>query len=61
MAVFEMLPITTPISELIMQHCDLNTIEKQMHTLNIPTLRRAALNKVRAGITSLEEVNRAII
>lgn len=61
MAVFEMLPVTATISELIMQHCDLNAIEKQMRMLNIPTLRKAALNKVRTGITSLEEVNRVII
>lgn len=61
MAVFEMLPITATISELIMQHCDLGTIEKRMRMLNIPTLRAAALNKVQAGITSLEEVNRVII
>ena len=61
MAIFEMLPITPTISELIMQQCNLNTIEKQMHMLDLPTLRSAALNKVRAGITSLGEVNRVIM
>jgi type IV pilus assembly protein PilB len=61
MAVFEMLPITPTISELIMQHCNISAIEKQMHALNLPTLRSAALNKVRAGITSLGEINRVIM
>jgi type IV pilus assembly protein PilB len=61
MAIFEMLPITTAISELIMQHCNIIEIEKQMNLLNIATLRTVALNKVRAGITSLEEINRVIV
>jgi len=61
MAIFEMLPITPTISELIMQHCNLSAIEKQMHMLDLPTLHSAALNKIRTGITSLEEINRAIM
>ncbi len=60
MAIFEILPVVPSISELIMQHCDLRAIEKQMRALNISALRAAALNKVRAGMTSLEEVNRVI-
>lgn len=60
-AIFEMLPVTPTISELIMQHCNLTTIEKQMQALGLPTLRAAALNKVRSGITSLEETNRVVI
>lgn len=59
-AVFEMLPIAPPISELVMRHCDIREIEKQMHRFNIPLLRAAALHKVRAGVTSLEEVNRVV-
>lgn len=61
-AVFEMLPITPIISEMIMQHCDPIKIEKYMREqLNIPTLREAALNKVQTGITSFEEVNRVFL
>ncbi|CAL7964369.1 T2SSE family protein (fragment) [Gammaproteobacteria bacterium] len=61
MAIFEMLPITPTIGELIMQHCNLSAIEKQMHALDLPTLRSAALNMVRTGITSLGEINRVIM
>lgn len=60
-AIFEMLPIATSISALIMQHCNIMEIEKQMSMLNIPTLRTIALRKIQAGITSLEEINRIII
>lgn len=60
MAIFEMLPITPIIRDLIIQHCNLSDIEKQMHMLDIPTLRTSALNKVKSGIVSLEEVNRVI-
>jgi type IV pilus assembly protein PilB len=59
-AIFEMLPITSAISELIMQSCNLGKIEKQMRLFNMPTLRAAALSQVCSGITSLEEINRVI-
>jgi type IV pilus assembly protein PilB len=59
-AVFEMLPITPAISDLIMQHSNVAKIEKQMRLLNIPTLREAALIKVKNGITTLEEINRVV-
>ena len=60
-AVFEMLPITTNISNMIMNHCDINEIEKKMRELKYPTLHEVALNKVRMGITSLEEINRVVM
>ena len=60
-AIFEMLPITTTISDLIMQHCNISTIAKQIQALDFTTLHEAALNKVRLGITSLEEVQRIVV
>jgi type IV pilus assembly protein PilB len=59
-AIFELLPITSIISNLIMQHCAEIEIEKQMNILKLTTLRSAALNKAKAGIVSLEEINRVI-
>ena len=60
-AIFEMLPITTTISDLIMQNDNISTTAKQIHNLNFTTLHEAALNKVRMGITSLEEVQRIVV
>lgn len=60
-AIFEMLPITEIINEIIIKHCSISELEKQMRKLDIPTLHEAALNKVRAGVTSLEEINRVLI
>ena len=60
-AIFEMLPITPVISNMIMTHCDTIEIEKQMRELNYATLRETALNKVRMGITSFEEINRVVM
>lgn len=57
MAIFEMLPITKAISELIMSNCNPIEIEKQIPQ----ALRTAALNKVKMGITSIEEINRVIV
>lgn len=59
-AIFEILPITGAISELIMQRCDIGEIEKYLSSIQHQTLRQAALNKINLGITSPEEVNRVI-
>ena len=60
-AIFEMLPITPSISNLIMRHCDTIAIAKKMHLAHHLILRAIALNKVQMGITSLEEINRVVI
>ena len=60
-AVFEFLPITETISSMIIEHCDVSIIEKEMHKIGISNLRAAAIDKVKNGITSLDEINRVII
>lgn len=59
-AIFEMLEITPNMSDLIMKHRDIGEVEKYLQLSNHQTLRAAALNKVKLGITSLEEINRVI-
>lgn len=59
-AVFEMLPINSAVSDLMMNRHHQNKIYHHMHQLKCTTLREAALAKVRSGITSLEEINRVI-
>lgn len=60
-AIFEILPITPVISDMIMDNYNMAEIEKQMPKLNCQTLRENGLNKVQMGITSLEEINRVIV
>jgi len=60
-AIFEMLPITSNISNMIMSYSDTTAIEKEVKLQKYPTIRETALNKVRMGITSLEEINRVTI
>jgi type IV pilus assembly protein PilB len=60
MAIFEMLQITPDISNLLIKHCDTGKIEKYLHLKDHQNLRAAALNKVRSGFTSLEEINRVV-
>ena len=59
-AIFEMLPITQDLQELIANNCSQLQLEQKMQDLNLPSLRVAALHKIKAGITDLAEVNRVI-
>jgi len=56
--VFQVMPVTEAIAELIVQNTGQEAIEKQSIADGIMTMRQAGLVKVRAGITSLEEVLR---
>lgn len=58
--IFELLPISQNISQMLLNHCSSIDIEQQAQRDNILLLRAAALNKVLQGITSLEEINRVI-
>lgn len=63
-AIFEMLPITSTIGEMLINcanNVGITEIKKNQHKLNFRTLRESAVNKVRLGITSLEEINRVIV
>ncbi|HTG01717.1 MAG TPA: type II secretion system protein GspE, partial [Nitrospirota bacterium] len=55
-ALYEVLPIRDAIKELILQGASVMDIKKQAIDTGMKTLRRSGLLKVKAGLTSLEEV-----
>jgi type IV pilus assembly protein PilB len=57
---FEILPITPSIREMIMQGSNSLDIATQARTEGMVTLRESGLDKVRQGIVSLTEINRII-
>ncbi len=59
-AIFEVMPISKKMASLIMQGADAIEISKQEAKENIANLHESGLEKVRTGITTLEEVNRVI-
>ena len=56
--VYEVLPISEEIGRIIMENGNALQIADQARKEGINDLRRSGLNKVRMGLTSLEEVNR---
>ena len=56
--IFQVMPVTEAISAMILRDAGQDAIEKQITLEGILSLRQAGLKKVRAGITSLEEVLR---
>lgn len=60
LAIFEVLELTPDIAEIIMNQGSSVDIHKQAITNGMLDLQQAGLNKVRQGITSLEEINRVI-
>ncbi len=56
--IYEVVRITPKIASLIMEGANSLTIGKQAREEGFPDLRRSALIKAAAGVTSLEEVNR---
>jgi type IV pilus assembly protein PilB len=55
---YEVLPISKEMGNIIMKNGSAIDIADQMDKEGFITLRRAALNKVKLGLTSLEEINR---
>ncbi|MEX1033857.1 MAG: GspE/PulE family protein [Cellvibrionaceae bacterium] len=55
---YEMLPLSESIRELIHERCELQTLRKQGMKEGMRTLRLAGAQKVGAGITTIEEVMR---
>lgn len=55
---YEVMPVTNAIGRIIMEGGNAIHIQDQMIKEGVHTLRRSGLNKVKLGITSLEEVNR---
>lgn len=56
--VYQVVPISEKISELIMQNASAADIDEQCRREGFMNLRQAALNKVKQGIISIEEVLR---
>jgi type IV pilus assembly protein PilB len=55
---FQVMPVSEATGRIIMEGGNAIDIADQAKKENIPDLRRAGLNKVKLGATSLEEVNR---
>jgi type IV pilus assembly protein PilB len=58
--IFEILPISAAISRMILQQASVHDIAAQAKNDGVLSLREAALNKVRMGLTSLSEINRVV-
>ncbi|MCK4869970.1 MAG: Flp pilus assembly complex ATPase component TadA [Gammaproteobacteria bacterium] len=56
--IFEVMPVTSNIQELILSNKSILEIEQQATIDGMITLRQSAFNLVRQGITSLAEINR---
>ncbi|MEJ5299738.1 MAG: type IV-A pilus assembly ATPase PilB [Thermodesulforhabdaceae bacterium] len=58
-ALYEVMPIHDELQELILANAPAAEIKKEAIRLGMKTLRMSGLNKVREGITSIDEVMRA--
>lgn len=58
--IFELLKVTESIQKLVVANRDAATIEEEARKNGFKTLREDALEKVRAGLTTLEEVVKAV-
>lgn len=56
--IYEFLPMTSKLSEIILQHPDSATLEKQARIDGMQTLYEHGLEKTKSGITSLTELSR---
>ena len=56
--IFQIMPISPVMEKLVMEGGTSLQLEEQSKKEGILTLREAGLNKVRAGVTSLEDINR---
>ena len=56
--VYEVMPVSEEIGRIIMENGNVLQIAKQARLEGVNDLRRSGLNKIRAGLTSLEEINR---
>jgi type IV pilus assembly protein PilB len=54
-AVYEVMPLWDGLKELVIQGCSAAELKQEAIRLGFQTLRMAALNKMRAGLTSLSE------
>ncbi|MDD5033596.1 MAG: type IV-A pilus assembly ATPase PilB [Methylococcaceae bacterium] len=56
--IYQVMPITDPLNRIILEGGNVTQIEEQARREGISDLRESGLKKVKAGITSLEEINR---
>jgi len=56
--VFQLLPISSTMADMIMRGCTESEIEQLAHQEGVLNLRQAGLRKVEQGMTSLEEIER---
>ncbi len=61
MGIYQVMPVTEQIGRIIMQGGGAMDINDQANKDGIWNLRRAGLQKVKDGLTSLEEVNSVTI
>jgi type IV pilus assembly protein PilB len=59
--IYQVMPVTEAIGRIILQGGNAVEIEQQASKDGVWTLRRSALQKVKDGVTSLEEINRVTI
>jgi type IV pilus assembly protein PilB len=59
--IYEVMSMSRTLRDLVMQRADANRIRDQALKEGMQTLRQAAVNKVKAGISTLEEVIEATI
>ncbi|RMG71848.1 MAG: type IV-A pilus assembly ATPase PilB [Nitrospirae bacterium] len=60
-ALYEVMPIKEELKELILEGASSQEIKRSAIRLGMKTLRRSGLNKVKEGITSIEEVLRVSV
>jgi len=58
-ALYEVMPLKDEIKELVLEGASADEIKKTAVKLGMKTLRMSGLNKIKEGITSIEEVMRA--
>jgi len=59
--IFQVMEVTEPIGRIILEDGNAMQIAQQAAKEGVYDLRRAGLNKVKEGVTSLEEINRVTI
>jgi len=57
-ALYEVMPVKDEVKELILEGASAQELKKLAVRLGMNTLRRSGLNKIKAGVTSIEEVLR---
>lgn len=58
MGIFEVLPVSSSIGEIIMTNGTVSDIIKQAEKEGMISIRKSGLSKVQQGLTTLEEINR---